>query len=455
MDNETEEKILLWFEKQLNNSLMPRDALELEKIILMDNEAKDFYISLADQHSILKQHQSWNLQKAPLERSKIKTPLYFSAILAALLMVSFLLFSQRPTQNEPIGNISVMENCQWSESTMPLYHGAPLSKGRLKLTQGLLNLKLTSGAELTIEAPADVEFISAMHVHLYSGTALTHAPENAQGFKVTTPATQAVDHGTDFLVSHNVQSGLSLVEVVKGEVQVGEQAKSIQTGESVLVGQKSITSFDGDLVKFNGLNTSSKNQNILVIRTDTGKGAEASIIQNNTEAHSSRSLLLIKNSTTEFKRKIYLKYDLSTIPSDKIDKVGLNLTIRPSGYGFAAYVPDAQFSLYALTSDSLDNWNSESINWQNAPANLPSSNDLNLDFCEKIASFEIKRGVYQGTITIENQRLTDFINNDKNKIVSFILVRETGELSIHGLVHGFASSRNPDGGAPTLSIFTK
>ena len=72
-----------------------------------------------------------------------------------------------------------------------------------------------------------------------------------------------------------------------------------------------------------------------------------------------------------FNRKAYISFDLEQIRSQEVKSATLTLQFLPTGIGYASNVSDCIFSVYGIKDESLDNWNSESINWVNAPANLP------------------------------------------------------------------------------------
>ena len=69
-----------------------------------------------------------------------------------------------------------------------------------------------------------------------------------------------------------------------------------------------------------------------------------------------------------------------------------------------------------------------------------------------LGSFEIAQGEQTGTRTVTGPALVDFLRRDTNKLVTFILVRETCGSGNGDLVHGFASKRHPTLVPPTLRL---
>ena len=64
-------------------------------------------------------------------------------------------------------------------------------------------------------------------------------------------------------------------------------------------------------------------------------------------------------------RKAFLKFDMSLLGQAVIEEAELHLHGVDTQIGFASLIPDATFSVYGLTDESQDNWDSASINWLN------------------------------------------------------------------------------------------
>ncbi|MGI9427970.1 MAG: FecR domain-containing protein [Bythopirellula sp.] len=125
---------------------------------------------------------------------------------------------------------------QWSEPAISSDPGTRLPSSQLVLDKGLVQVRLDDGAEVLIEAPANVELISASRVRLRSGQLVGTVPAEAIGFTVETPSATIVDLGTEFGVQ--VAHGDDVqVHVFNGEVTAtaGEDsdAHSILEGEAV------------------------------------------------------------------------------------------------------------------------------------------------------------------------------------------------------------------------------
>jgi hypothetical protein len=130
----------------------------------------------------------------------------------------------------------------------------------------------------------------------------------------------------------------------------------------------------------------------------------------------------------------------------------LTLTFAPTGMGFAARVPDATFAVYGLTDESLDDWDERSLRWATAPANRPGGATLDLDKVVKLGTFVLAQGEQSGTRSVGGPALAEFLKRDTNRLVTFVLVRETPGTGRSDLVHGVASRRHPTLPPPTLRL---
>lgn len=89
----------------------------------------------------------------------------------------------------------------------------------LALPQGRVELQLASGVRLDVVAPAEVQFVDAMHVRVALGQVTADAGEHGKGFVVDTAHTKVVDLGTRFGVAVS-SPGQTDVVVFQGEVEL-------------------------------------------------------------------------------------------------------------------------------------------------------------------------------------------------------------------------------------------
>ena len=137
---------------------------------------------------------------------------------------------------------------------------------------------------------------------------------------------------------------------------------------------------------------------------------------------------------------------------DVLKKSVLFKEFTPTGLGFASEVPDATFTVYGLTDETLDDWDEATIRWANAPANRPGGASPDPDRVVKLGSFEMVQGVLTGTRSISGPVLAEFLNRDTNGLATFILVRDTRGSGRSDLVHGLANKHHPTLPPPTLKL---
>jgi hypothetical protein len=113
----------------------------------------------------------------------------------------------------------------------------------LRIKAGWINLFLANGAELLIEGPADVEYISPQQIFARQGKLAARVGPGAAGFRIDTPHANVIDRGTSFGVSVSGESHTSVV-VYEGFVDLdvlGDRAqprRRLATGEALSVDGK-------------------------------------------------------------------------------------------------------------------------------------------------------------------------------------------------------------------------
>ncbi|MCM8533445.1 MAG: FecR family protein, partial [Lentisphaeraceae bacterium] len=314
MNKEDKKCLYELIEKHISNQLTDSDSQKLQDLVLDNEEAQTIYVDALDQHSrMLDLSDKIQLNSSSHGHTKGSSLFYKIVALAALFLLAFTALKPSAKQATHIATISNTENSRWGNSSLPTNKGSKLSSGQLTLEEGLVNLEFTSGAKLTIEAPATIELVDNMFCKIHSGTALVSIPKSAQGFKVITPTATAIDHGTEFLVSYDPKSKQSLVDVLDGEVEVATHtsspSKRFFTGESVYVDKQKLSQNKKPYEVSTSLIKQIDND-VLNISTEHGIGDDAHIIKSKVRGHNSNSILMVKKSETDFKRKAYLKFDL-------------------------------------------------------------------------------------------------------------------------------------------------
>jgi hypothetical protein len=132
---------------------------------------------------------------------------------------------------------------QWADGS-DVIAGTVLRAGVWLWQGGLVELEISSGTVLMVEAPASLEIVDEMHARLNAGHLVVRMPKGRSGFVVETPGMEVLDLGTEFGVSVS-PSGEEQVQVFDGKVrtQIGGRAESRELG----AGETLSTSGDGTL----------------------------------------------------------------------------------------------------------------------------------------------------------------------------------------------------------------
>jgi hypothetical protein len=105
-----------------------------------------------------------------------------------------------------------ISNVAWAEGAKQFVEWSLVNPGdTLKFQSGWINLFLDNGAELLIEGPADVQFVSSQKVFARQGRLAARIGPEAVGFRIDTPHAKVIDRGTAFGVSVDGDSHTSVV----------------------------------------------------------------------------------------------------------------------------------------------------------------------------------------------------------------------------------------------------
>lgn len=139
-------------------------------------------------------------------------------MLTAAKSINPLLMDAVETQDGSVALLVQALDVGWTSAEHPTV-GAPVSPGTLALDQGLLQLDFYSGAQLIVEAPAEIELIGPNEVICRQGRLRAQVPEHARGFTVHAPRFELVDLGTEFGIEVG-GDGKAEIQVFDGEVEV-------------------------------------------------------------------------------------------------------------------------------------------------------------------------------------------------------------------------------------------
>lgn len=445
-------------DRAIEGQLSPEEMAAFKADVIKDPKLRAEYVQQLWLHANLKSERE-SLAKlleepAPLPARRWPLAVWSAAAAACLTLgISFFLWPTKGT-SKPVATIIKAQNCRWAGSDLPTAENAHLGTGTLALVEGMATLKFESGATVTMEAPAKIRILNNMHCQLLEGSVTAEVPEPAHGFTIDTPDLKLIDLGTRFGVTIG-STGNSQVFVFEGEVKVndlnGKEIKRLKEGKGMQHGQPTTTA---------GLEPKRQQQTVeadgwTAIPTSFGQGKDAFIRRGDAQGPTgSQPLIMVKHSeiaeSRKNERRAYLTFDVSHIKAGDVSGAELALTPEPSGLGFASLVPDSRFAVYGVTDEAIDDWSESKLLWDGAPAS--SDAGLEPDKVRKLAEFWIPVGRPYDPIAISSPAMAEFIRSDKNGLVTFILVRETGESNPQGLVHAFASKEHPTAKPPTLRI---
>jgi hypothetical protein len=445
----------------------------LEELVLQDRDARRYYVEYLHQHAAL--HWSgadpelvpFVPRAAEAGRSStgrgpvLRRVFWVAGTMAAAVLVAVAAWSLLPAGESPtpLATLASARACKWESGSLPTETGARLRPGRLRLAEGIARIVFDNGAELTLEAPADLELLAADRCRLHAGRLIAHVPPAAHGFVIDTATAVFTDLGTEFGV--HVRDGRADLQVFNGMVDVehrpSRQTERLETGRNRRYTADQIVDFDPQAEKPASLSLPPRPQSERVVHlsTATGRGKDTYVQPLFPSPNSSDILLLVKSTVplkSGYNRKAYLGIDLAPVAGLDILEAQLGFTYVPTGMGFASEVPDASFAVYGLLDESLDDWNEDTLRWKDAPANRPGGTDLDAERVVRLGTFEIPQGSPQMACGIAGQELVDFLRRDRNGLATFILVRQTLGSGRSDLVHGFASKNHPTLPPPTLKL---
>lgn len=369
-----------------------------------------------------------------------------TAIATALIALLALVFWPQHPVDETFATLEQTRAALWESGDLPTADESRLTRGTLRLAEGLATLKFDSGAEVVMEAPATLILTDAMNCELTQGTAVSDIPDSALGFRIKTPSADVVDYGTRFAVSVHEGTGETHTQVIEGRVQVeyarSDEVVELTTGQrNTVIGETLGAATDG---------AEHEHQTIAVQTIDHGPAwtllePVKDAYTGRVKGHNSEILLLLKNSINSGTNRIpYIGFDLKGINRERIEEAELLLYFAPTGWGLASHVPDATFSVYGMVGE-VPEWDESILH----TLRFPGDPDV-----VHLGSFTIPQGVQKGRFHIRTEALSDFLRNHPTSEISLKVVRDTEEQHSGGLVNGFASHRHPVLPPPTLAIRT-
>ena len=135
------------------------------------------------------------------ERPRSWVPVFaWAASVAVAFALGFGLWP-RPQEEGTSAGIAIFTagvDVRWAADATPLEPGAILPPGRLRLDSGLIGLEFYGGARAVVQGPADLDLLGFDQLHCREGRLRVQVSTRARGFRVSCPALDLVDLGTEF-----------------------------------------------------------------------------------------------------------------------------------------------------------------------------------------------------------------------------------------------------------------
>jgi hypothetical protein len=406
--------------------------------VICNRELRAAYVEALWLHHALRAARvdlaGWESQTAAVETRFSFKPFRELAVLAAACaaFACGAFFFRKPATLPAVATLVKEENCKWGGSELPTALHSKLGAGTLWLVEGMATIAFESGAVVTLEAPTKLQIRDAIEA----------------------PDLKVIDLGTRFGLTASAV-GNSQVRVFEGEVDVtglpDGKRKRLTRGKGLHVnsgatpaGQETV---QGQQVQ--------EADGWVSIPTSFGRGKDAYSRRGDAAGSlGGQPLVIVKHTELldgrKNERRAVLTFDVSEIAKADLIEVEFVVTPVHTGFGFSSLVPDSCFAVYGITDESFDAWSELEMRWDSTPGcneEGPVASQT-----RRLAEFWIPRGGGMSSITVRGSALAEFIRADSNGLVSFLVVRETGETDTNGLAHGFASKEHPSVRPPTLRL---
>ncbi len=487
-------------EAALEERLTPEERTDLENMVLSSSEACSFYVRYVAHHvsltlffdDIFNESESAGTdvkvskksdRSSDSRKSRWRHYIMFPVglILVLLLFSSWFvvrnyfvpktsLFSNREVEygldnlltkstaieNNGLGQFYPVDtNAKLYGSRKSLRDSGRFGVGNLYLESGLMRFDYDNGVILTVEGPAQIYFQNSSNCFLYSGNVYAKVSEEGKGYTINTLDAQIKDLGTEFGV--RIKDGEKTdVQVFSGLVNVTPKGRNdivpITTGGWLRF-------IKNDDEPRQPLDSYTKSTGGFTCTTKDGESQEICLVCGGKVEElqprlNSQSVIftLIKNSVLEtWDRKACFSIDLTALPEKYYHQAQLELVFAPTGVGSTLYLPSvSEFTIYGLTDETADFWREDSISWENAPGNVLEPDKVDLSQMIAIDTFTVEGFDEPKKVIINNEALRKFLSSDTNRMVSFIIVRNTKELRQSGYAHGIANRNHPKLPPPTL-----
>jgi hypothetical protein len=351
------------------------------------------------------------------------------------------------------------ENCNWGPSSLPTLIGGDLTTGRLLLESGIAKLGFPN-VVVTLEGPAEFELIDSAQSKLHAGRAFAEVQPLGKGFRIDTPHASFIAQETVF--------GINVVEEDETELYVFSGGVEINhRGTTTTIAERSTGQYRFNTESIIDTKRSEPTPDPLLvtapdvsqyqISTAVGAGWDEYVVsQPGVPLNSSKTLLLAKHPIDDrvgrdYRRKIFLNFDLSSIDRANISEATLQLVSVKSPFGFAALTPDTRFDVFGVLHPHELGWQEGNLSWTESPAADDSWLGVDPQKTKWLGSFVVPTASLDGAYQFASDEMVNFLVSQDEGLAILILVPAQPERS-DSYVHAFASKRHPTLSPPTLRL---
>jgi hypothetical protein len=462
MNSDLKKRLSELFTAHAAQTLDPAEHKELQTHLRNNEEARHWWFVHQDVEIGLRAHVAAERLAAPEARARVASPwLSWRPLTAAAALIFLGVVSGRfvVAREDRFVELVETQEARWDGSTLPTEAGSKLGTGRLRLSEGLARLRFSSGAEVTLEGPVELELFNPLLCRLHRGSLVAHVPETAHGFSVLTASARVIDHGTDFGISSD-SIGNARVNVMRGEIELrhssGAKPVRLATREMAEITPNRVLPVARMEDEPRNLNSALASPPYAAeITTHSGDGRSAFVSEVPGEGGDQAPILLLKNSLHErgFGRKVLLRFDLSAFSDPQsLTEARLTFNLVPTGSGYASRANEARIVAYAMTDPTESSWHPKNLKWSSQPAFHANAGNVDESRAVRVGEVVVPRGVQSGAFSIRSTRLSEIIRSAGNRPLTIILVRENPIEHESGLVLGIAGNRHPTVHPPTLSV---
>ena len=233
----------------VDGRLSAQENDRLQVLLRGSEEARQYYVRAMQLSASLCSYAA-EMQSEPAEPVNIIRPSFWAragrplasaaAVIALGIWIGRSLVPDSAVQDEDeefIARISGSKDPHWATAG-GFQIGDELPRGqRLELKSGFAEITFDSGALVVVEGPASLDLDSAWQATLRRGTVKANIPQEAVGFKISNPAVDVVDLGTEFSVTAE-EDGSTEVFVLNGQVEVEPRSATNQAPRKILMKEK-------------------------------------------------------------------------------------------------------------------------------------------------------------------------------------------------------------------------